>query len=138
MIRRTYERGHDDVLTAPVRQSGNPRRMRLIVQAADDHNASLIVLGPHRRSGLLGAPAGQRGAAVITHSTTPILMVPRGVMGERLTSKPKRLQVFRTKWWPKSQRRWEGLVGPLSVTRGFHGAGPVAVPSWRGALGWSM
>jgi len=59
-------------------------------------------------------------------------------MGERLTSKSKRLQVFRTKWWTKSQRRWAGLVGPLSLTRGIHGAGPVAVPSWRGGLGWSM
>jgi nucleotide-binding universal stress UspA family protein len=29
-----------------------------IVEAADEHNATLIVLGPHRRNGLLGRLQG--------------------------------------------------------------------------------
>jgi nucleotide-binding universal stress UspA family protein len=47
-----------------------------IVEAADQHDASLIVLGPHRRSGLLGHLQGSVAAAVITHSTTPVLVIP--------------------------------------------------------------
>jgi hypothetical protein len=47
-----------------------------IVQAADERNASLIVLGPHRRSGLLGHLQGSVAAAVISHTTTPVLLVP--------------------------------------------------------------
>jgi MFS family permease/nucleotide-binding universal stress UspA family protein len=49
-----------------------------IVRAADDHNASLIVLGPHRRSGLLGHLQGSVAAAVIAHSTIPVMVVPEG------------------------------------------------------------
>ena len=40
------------------------------------HDASLIVLGPHRRSGLLGHLQGSVAAAVIAHSTTPVLVIP--------------------------------------------------------------
>jgi nucleotide-binding universal stress UspA family protein len=47
-----------------------------IVEAADQHDASLIVLGPHRRSGLLGHLQGSVAAAVIAHSTTPVLVIP--------------------------------------------------------------
>ena len=48
-----------------------------IVQAAEDHDASLIVLGPHRRSGLLGHLQGSVAAAVVAHSATPVLVVPQ-------------------------------------------------------------
>ncbi|WP_319450298.1 MULTISPECIES: MFS transporter [unclassified Mycobacterium] len=48
-----------------------------IVAAADEHNASLIVLGPHRRSGLLGHLQGSVAAAVVAHSTTPVLVIPQ-------------------------------------------------------------
>src|SRR4029077_19968244 len=48
-----------------------------IVQTAVKHAASLIVLGPHRRSGLLGHLQGSVAAAVIGHSTTPVLIVPQ-------------------------------------------------------------
>jgi nucleotide-binding universal stress UspA family protein len=51
-----------------------------IVQAADEHQASLIVLGPHRRSGLLGHLQGSVAAAVIAHCSTPVLIVPGGPM----------------------------------------------------------
>ncbi len=46
-------------------------------QTADEHNASLIVLGPHRRSGLLGHLQGSVAAAVVAHTTTPVLIVPQ-------------------------------------------------------------
>lgn len=49
-----------------------------IVRAADDHDASLIVLGPHRRSGILGRFQGSVTDAVIAHSDIPVMVVPEG------------------------------------------------------------
>jgi nucleotide-binding universal stress UspA family protein len=49
-----------------------------IVRAADEHDASLIVLGPHRRSGLFGHFQGSVAAAVIAHSDIPVMVVPEG------------------------------------------------------------
>jgi nucleotide-binding universal stress UspA family protein len=49
-----------------------------IVRAADDHDASLIVLGPHRRGGILGHLQGSVAAAVIAHSGIPVMVVPDG------------------------------------------------------------
>ena len=46
-----------------------------IVATADEHDASLIVLGSHRRSGLVGHLLGSVAAAVVTHSTTAVLVV---------------------------------------------------------------
>lgn len=53
-----------------------------IVEAADDHDASLIVLGPHRRSGLLGHLQGSVAAAVIAHTSRPVLVVPEQLNGQ--------------------------------------------------------
>ncbi|MHA3024713.1 MFS transporter [Mycobacterium sp. BMJ-28] len=47
-----------------------------IVGAAREHQASLIVLGPHRRNGLLGHLQGSVAAAVVAHTDTPVLIVP--------------------------------------------------------------
>ncbi len=47
-----------------------------IVEAADEHHASLIVLAPHRRNGLLGHLQGSVAAAVVAHTATPVLIVP--------------------------------------------------------------
>lgn len=47
-----------------------------IVAAADEHGASLIVLGPHRRSGLFASLQGSVTAAVVAHASTPVLLVP--------------------------------------------------------------
>ncbi len=47
-----------------------------IVDTADERRASLIVLGPHRRTGVLGHFHGSVAAAVVTHSATPVLAVP--------------------------------------------------------------
>jgi nucleotide-binding universal stress UspA family protein len=49
-----------------------------IVKMADDHNASLIVIGPHRRNGLLGHLQGSVAAAVVAHTSTPVLIIPEG------------------------------------------------------------
>ncbi len=50
-----------------------------IVETADRYGASLIVLGPHRRSGLLGHLQGSVAAAVVTHTTTPVLVIPEPI-----------------------------------------------------------
>jgi MFS family permease/nucleotide-binding universal stress UspA family protein len=47
-----------------------------IVEAAERHDASLIVIGPHRRSGLLRHLEGSVAASVVAHSTTPVLVIP--------------------------------------------------------------
>jgi hypothetical protein len=47
-----------------------------IVRAADENAASMIVLGPHRRSGLLGHLQGSVAAAVVTHTDIPVLLIP--------------------------------------------------------------
>ena len=49
-----------------------------IVSAAAHHGASLIVLGPHHRSGLIGHLQGSVTAAVIAHAEVPVLVVPTG------------------------------------------------------------
>ena len=57
-----------------------------IVATADEHNASLIVLGPHRRNGLLGHLQGSVAAAVVAHTTTPVLIVPQSLAAANLCS----------------------------------------------------
>ena len=49
-----------------------------IVAAADEHEATLVVLGPHRRNGLLGHLQGSVAAAVVAHCSVPVLIVPEG------------------------------------------------------------
>ncbi len=48
-----------------------------IVDAATEHGAGLIVLGSHRRSGLLGHLVGSVGAATVAHFDGSILVVHR-------------------------------------------------------------
>ena len=48
-----------------------------IIKTAEEHKASLIVLGSHRRSGLAGHLLGSVAAAVVTHSATSVLVVRR-------------------------------------------------------------
>jgi MFS family permease/nucleotide-binding universal stress UspA family protein len=47
-----------------------------IVAAANESSSSLIVLGPHRRSGLLGHLQGSVAAAVVAHTAVPVLLIP--------------------------------------------------------------
>ena len=46
-----------------------------IVKAAEEHDASLIVLGSHGRSGLAGVLIGSVAEAVAGHSKRPVLIV---------------------------------------------------------------
>jgi nucleotide-binding universal stress UspA family protein len=46
-----------------------------IVKVAEEHRASLIVLGSHRRSGLVGHLLGSVAAAVAAHSACSVLIV---------------------------------------------------------------
>ncbi len=46
-----------------------------IVDAADEHDASLIVLGSHGRSGLTGIVVGSVASAVAAHSRRSVLIV---------------------------------------------------------------
>jgi nucleotide-binding universal stress UspA family protein len=49
-----------------------------IAQFADDHDARLIVLGSHGRSGLAGALVGSVAGSVAAHSRRSVLIVHRG------------------------------------------------------------
>lgn len=51
---------------------------RGIVETAEEHRASLVVLGSHRHSGLLGHLHGSVAAAVIAHATSTVLVVHPG------------------------------------------------------------
>jgi nucleotide-binding universal stress UspA family protein len=46
-----------------------------LVELAEKHEASLIVLGSHRRSGLVGHLLGSVASAVVTHSESSVLVV---------------------------------------------------------------
>ena len=49
-----------------------------IVDTAEEHHASLIVLGPHRKSGLVGHLLGSVSTSVVTHATSSVLVVYQG------------------------------------------------------------
>ena len=49
-----------------------------IAEVADEHDARLIVLGSHGRSGLAGALIGSVAGAVAAHSRRSVLIVHRG------------------------------------------------------------
>ena len=46
-----------------------------IVETAEERNASLIVLGSHRRSGLVGHLLGNVATAVLAHAPLSVLVV---------------------------------------------------------------
>ena len=48
-----------------------------IVKAAEDHDAGLIVLGSHSRTGLVGRLTGSVAAAVVQHARSSVLVVHR-------------------------------------------------------------
>ncbi|MCU1490587.1 MAG: hypothetical protein JWM85_1992 [Acidimicrobiaceae bacterium] len=48
---------------------------RGIVESANEHHASLIVIGSHRRSGLAGHLLGSVAAAVVAHASSSVLVV---------------------------------------------------------------
>ena len=58
----------------PLAVQGTPAGTAL-THAADDHDASLIVLGAHRRGGIGGLVAGSVAAEVAAHSGRPVMIV---------------------------------------------------------------
>jgi nucleotide-binding universal stress UspA family protein len=48
-----------------------------IVETAEERKASVIVLGSHRRSGLMGHLLGSVAAAVVTRARVSVLVVPQ-------------------------------------------------------------
>jgi MFS family permease/nucleotide-binding universal stress UspA family protein len=58
----------------PLAVQGTPTA-RVVIKAADDHEASLIVLGSHRKAGLGGRIAGSIAAEVASWSERPVLIV---------------------------------------------------------------
>jgi nucleotide-binding universal stress UspA family protein len=52
------------------------RAWRSIVDVAVEHHADLIVMGSHGRTGLARAAMGSVAAAVVEHSTLPVVVVP--------------------------------------------------------------
>jgi nucleotide-binding universal stress UspA family protein len=48
-----------------------------IIEVAEERQASLIVLGHHRRSGVVGHLLGSVSAAVVAHSAASVLIVPQ-------------------------------------------------------------
>jgi nucleotide-binding universal stress UspA family protein len=49
-----------------------------IIATAEEHNARVIVLGSHRRKGIVGHLLGSVAAAVVTHSARSVLVVHEG------------------------------------------------------------
>jgi nucleotide-binding universal stress UspA family protein len=45
-----------------------------IIQAAQEHHVSVIVLGAHRRTGVVGHLLGSVTTAVLSHATCPVLV----------------------------------------------------------------
>jgi nucleotide-binding universal stress UspA family protein/MFS family permease len=58
----------------PLALQGTPAG-KALNEAANDHDASLIVLGAHRRGGLGGLVAGSVAAEVAAHSQRPVMIV---------------------------------------------------------------
>ncbi len=59
---------------SPLAVQGTPV-WKAVIDAADEHDASLIVLGSHRRAGLGGRVAAKIAADVATRSDRPVLIV---------------------------------------------------------------
>jgi nucleotide-binding universal stress UspA family protein len=67
----------------PLAVQGTPAG-KAVIDAADDHDASLIVLGSHGRAGLGGRIAGSVAADVASRSQRPVLIVhDHGVADDR-------------------------------------------------------
>ena len=88
----------------PLAVQGTPAA-KAVTDAADDNDASLIVLGAHRKTGLGGRVAGSVAAEVASRSQRPVMIVHDGAGDE--AALPVRLS-------GRPRRRLE-VVGPLVV-----------------------
>jgi nucleotide-binding universal stress UspA family protein len=59
-----------------------------IVKIANEHDASLIVLGSHGRTGLAGALIGSVAEAVAAHARGPVLITHRRDAGDQTPAHP--------------------------------------------------
>jgi nucleotide-binding universal stress UspA family protein len=79
VARRTAEHGAELAERAGFRARGfavkSAPTWKGIVEAAGEHGADLIVLGSHRRTGLVGHLTGSVAAAVVQHATIAVLVV---------------------------------------------------------------
>jgi nucleotide-binding universal stress UspA family protein len=71
----------------PLAVQGTPTA-KAVIEAADDHEASLIVIGSHHKAGLGGRIAGSIAAEVACHSQRPVLIVHDHVGADDRTSPP--------------------------------------------------
>jgi nucleotide-binding universal stress UspA family protein len=69
----------------PLAVQGTPAA-KAVTDAADDHDASLIVLGAHRKTGLGGRMAGSVAAEVASRSQRPVMIVHDGAGDEAALS----------------------------------------------------
>ncbi|MGH3298810.1 MAG: MFS transporter [Trebonia sp.] len=69
----------------PLAAQGTPTA-KAVTDAADDHDASLIVLGAHRKTGLGGRVAGSVAAEVASRSQRPVMIVHDGAGDEAALS----------------------------------------------------
>ena len=65
----------------PLAQSGSPAWQRIVSSAAD-HDAEIVVMGSHGRSGIDLALMGSVAAAVSRHTERPVLIVHAPPAGE--------------------------------------------------------
>jgi nucleotide-binding universal stress UspA family protein/MFS family permease len=65
----------------PLAVQGTPAA-KALTDAADDHDASLIVLGAHRKTGLGGHVAGSVAAEVASRSQRPVMIVHDGLVAQ--------------------------------------------------------
>jgi nucleotide-binding universal stress UspA family protein len=72
----------------PLAAQGTPTA-KAVTDAADDHDASLIVLGAHRKTGLGGRVAGSVAAEVASRSQRPVMIVHDGAGDEAALSVTK-------------------------------------------------
>jgi nucleotide-binding universal stress UspA family protein/MFS family permease len=73
----------------PLAAQGTPTA-KAVTDAADDHGASLIVLGAHRKTGLGGRVAGSVAAEVASRSQRPVMIVHDGAGDEAALSRAGR------------------------------------------------
>jgi nucleotide-binding universal stress UspA family protein/MFS family permease len=71
----------------PLALQGTPAA-KAVTDAADDHDASLIVLGAHRKTGLGGRVAGSVAGEVASRSQRPVMIVHDGAGDEAALSAP--------------------------------------------------
>ena len=93
-----------------------------IVETAEEHQASLIVLGSHRRSGLVGHLLGSVAAAVVAHAT------PRCWSSARAPKPEPPAAARRLRAWRRAPEEQLGGSGQDPAVLGVHPGQPAGQP----------